>query len=137
MFINRVFELLILGLWLCIAVVLYIQNDLTSSGRFVIAKGLSSYEDQINVKRISVLDDNLFCISVQNEDKPIIGKLDSEVPAGYKQKLVKLLRNVESPKIILIQKQKNDVWLIKLNFVLDGKRVSLDNWLSNNISVKE
>jgi len=129
---NRMFEFIILGLWLCIAIVLHIQIDIAKNGAPLIAKSLNLSEEEINVRKISILGNNLFQIVLDEDSslKTIIGRIDCDHINCEDADLKKLLRKISSPKVVLIHKQ-DEVWLLKINFILEGKRMSLRKWLDS------
>lgn len=129
---NRIFELIILGLWLCIAIVLHIQTDIAKNGAALISESLKLSEEEIDVKKISILGNNLFEIVLDEglSLKTVTGRIDCNKINCTDSDLRELLRNISSPKVVLIQKQ-NEVWLLKINFILEGKRISLRGWLAS------
>lgn len=131
---KRIFELIILGLWLCIALILYVQNDILKKDN--LNTGLISSE--LAVKEIIVIDDNTFEVTLKDNSKTIIlAKLDLDTVDGSKQKVVNLLSKIIDPKISLLQKQKDGHWIVKMSFVLEGKKTNLENWLFSNDLVKK
>ena len=130
---NRVFEFIILGLWLCIAIVLHIQNDLVKNGASLIANSLSLSEEEVNVRKISILGNNLFGLILDEGDslKTIVGKIDCDKINCSDSDLKNLFRKIRNPKVVLIQKQ-NEIWLLKINFTLEGDKMSLRGWLNSH-----
>jgi hypothetical protein len=126
------FEFIILGLWLCIAIVLHIQIDIAKNGAPLIAKSLTLSEEEISVRKISILGNNLFQIVLDEDSslKTIIGKIDCDRINCEDADLKQLLRKISSPKVVLVHKQ-DEVWLLKINFILEGKRMSLRKWLDS------
>jgi hypothetical protein len=126
------FEFIILGLWLCIAIVLHIQIDIAKNGAPLIAKSLNLIEEEINVRKISILGNNLFQIVLDEDSslKTIIGRIDCDQINCEDADLKQLLRKISSPKVVLVHKQ-DEVWLLKINFILEGKRMSLRKWLDS------
>jgi len=130
---NRVFDFIILGLWILIAVVLYVQVDLAKNGAPIIAKSLSLSEEEIDIRKISILGDNLFDLVLEDQSSSmsIVGKIDCDAINCTDSELRDLFRKATKPKAVLIQKQSNDVWLLKINFTLGNKRTSLGSWLNS------
>jgi len=132
----RLFEFTVLGLWILVAVVLHIQTDLAKNGALVIANSLSLGEEEINIKRISILDNNLFELVLDGKvTDPIIGRIDCENITLTDAELKSLFKRATDPKAVLIQKQ-NGVWLLKINLTLDNKRTSLKNWINSHRAQK-
>jgi hypothetical protein len=130
---KRIFELIILGLWLCIALILYVQNDVLKNN--YLNKDLNFSE--LAIKEIVVIDDNSFEVTLKDDSKAtVLAKLDVDLVNGSKQKVANLLSKIVDPKISL-QKQKDGCWIIKMSFLLDGKKTNLENWLFSNNLVKK
>lgn len=130
---KRIFELIILGLWLCIALILYVQNDVLKNN--YLNKDLNFSE--LAIKEIVVVDDNSFEVTLKDDSKAtVLAKLDVDLVNGSKQKVANLLSKIVDPKISL-QKQKDGCWIIKMSFLLDGKKTNLENWLFSNDLVKK
>lgn len=76
---KRLFDLIVLGLWLLIAIVVYIRGDIYTNGYKAINASILSSEKEIPIEQIFVLDSNLFEIVFAENSKTIISKVDSDV----------------------------------------------------------
>lgn len=131
---NRTFELVILGLWLCVAITVYVQKDLVRGGGVSIAKSLKVSEEELEVKRISILGNNLFELIVEdgsNKSKTIVGKIDCEKILCTDSELISLFRKVNNPTVVLAYRNNDGTWLFKMNFFLENEKTSLRKWLSS------
>jgi len=135
---NRVFESLILGLWLLVAVVVHVRKDLAYRGSLLIAKSLDVAEEEVKVKRLALLDGNVFDLTLEQPTlKNILVTPDCTIMPGCEAELKKLFRKIRNPKVVLVHKQDNGVWLVKMSFVLEGQKVYLEDWLASNNLVKK
>lgn len=131
---NRIFELFILGLWLCVAITVYVQKDLVRGGGVSIAKSLNVSEEELSVKRISILGNNLFELLVEDnssKSKAVVGKIDCDKILCTDSELMDLFRKVTNPSVVLVCRNDDGTWLFKINFILENKKISLRKWLSS------
>lgn len=130
---NRIFEYSILGLWLLAAIVIYVQNDFFQEGNVVISRSLEAHEEEIGIKRITILNPNLFQLVLKDGlSKNILGRLECNVSPNCVFQLRELFKKARDPKVVLVHKQGDEVWLLKINFLLDGENTSLEGWLNSN-----
>lgn len=134
---NRLLEFILLGIWLCVAVVVYVQNDFAKSGFYTINESLNLSNNEIEIKNINLIDDNLFEITLKNGlcFRTIVGEI--EVDSVDPNEVKRLFNSADNLKAVLIHKQSNDTWLLKINFNLEGKKISLKNWLSDRGLLKK
>lgn len=125
---KRLFDLIVLGLWLLIAIVVYIRGDIYTNGYKAINASILSSEKEIPIEQIFVLDSNLFEIVFAENSKTIISKVDSDVDLS-RDEMILLFKKIKDPRFVFIFKNPNDTWLVKINFFLDGRRTSLDKWI--------
>jgi len=136
MYNKRIFDLITLGLWVCVAIVLYVQNGagllekikIPEKNAFVLRPN-----NELDIKKISVISGDSFDITLQNKIR-IFAKLSVLSIEGSKQRVISLLNSITSPKVLLLKKQQDGRWLVSINFMLDSKEVKLEDWLlSNNL----
>lgn len=137
---KRIAELVIVGLWLTIAVVLYIRyqkdaNKVAPIPDKLAAPNVSESEKgkQFEVRNVTVLRGDSFDITMKDEGNTrILGKLSVMATEDAKGKVLDLLNHSTNPKVVLIEKQPDGRWTIDFFFVFDGKETNMVEWLSAN-----
>jgi len=137
---RRIIELVIVGLWLTIAVVLFIhyQRDTNETvpipDRLVVPTVPKSEKGKrFDVRRVIVLRGDSFDITMKDEGNTrILGKLSIMATENAKGKVLDLLNHSTNPKVVLREKQPDGRWTIDFFIVNNGKEVSLVDWLSSN-----
>ena len=142
---KRVFELVIVGLWLMIAILMairYKQNYVESMPipeKLVIPMVPESQKGkEFNIRKVIVLNGNTFDLTLKDESSTrILGKLNVMSTANAKEKVVDFLNHVSSPKVVLREKQLDGQWIIDIFVTKDNKEINLSDWLvSNNLVYK-
>jgi hypothetical protein len=121
---KRFFDLAILCLWLCIAVVVTINY-----------KTKNTFSER-EIEKIFVIDKNSFDVILEDQSK-ITVSLPVNATDEAKQKIIELLKESSNPKVILYNKRKDGRWLADLKFLFKEKEISLKDWLSSNDLVEE
>jgi len=135
---SKIIEIVVLGLWLLIALVLIFRSK--ESTQFVppISEQPSSLlSKKYDVKKITVIDGNTFDLSIRNslsEDlmARILGEIPLKATIDAKKKVIELLNKVENPIVFLDKKLDNGKWIIEISFSLEGKDIQLTSWMKEN-----
>jgi hypothetical protein len=134
---RTLIEFLILGLWLAIAVVIFIHyNKETDTGPAplpnipITESGLEKGK-KFDVKKITVLRGDSFDLTM-TDDARVLGKLPVMATENAKAKVLDLLNHSTNPKVLLREKQPDGRWVIDLFFTFEGKEINLTEWLSSN-----
>jgi hypothetical protein len=135
---SKIIEIVVLGLWLLIALVLIFRSK--ESTQFVppISEQPSNLlSKKYDVKKITVIDGNTFDLSIRNslsEDlmARILGEIPLKATIDAKKKVIELLNKVENPIVFLDKKLDNGKWIIEISFSLEGKDIQLTSWMKEN-----
>lgn len=134
---SKLFELLILGLWLLIALILYLKIQQTNqktpffkeNENSQIVAGKKSYD----VKRVTVNSGCVFDIMIDDVLlSRIMGRLSVKTATEAKKKVIDLLNNCTKPRIVLKNKDADGIWVLDLYLTIDGSELNLANWLKDN-----
>ena len=136
---RRIIEFVIVGLWLAIAVVLFLHYEEDTSEVVPIPDKLiapivaeSNVGKQFDVQKITVLRGDSFDITMKNDNTRILGKLSVMATENAKAKVIDLINHSTNPKVVLRNKQPDGHWIIDLLIINDGKKINLVEWLSSN-----
>lgn len=137
---RRVFEIVTIGLWLTIAVVLYLHYTRKADTSLPVPENLvlpdlsSSIEGKkYEISKIIVLRGDTFDITLKDNDKTrVLGVLSVPATDDSKEKVLDLLNNSVKPHVVLKKKQDDNRWLIELYFTNDDKVLNLSEWLVLN-----
>jgi hypothetical protein len=134
---SKLLELLILGLWLLIALILYLRVQQANqkipffkeNENSQIVAGNKSYD----VKRVTVNSGCVFDIMIDDVLlSRIMGRLNVKTATEAKKKVIDLLNNCTKPRIVLKNKDADGIWVLDLYFTIDGSELNLTNWLKDN-----
>jgi hypothetical protein len=134
-------EMVVVGLWLTIAVVLFIHYQKSTNKVAPIPDKLvaptvpeSEKGKRFDARRVIVLRGDSFDITMKDAtDTRILGKLPVMATDNAKEKVVDLLNHSTNPKVVLQEKQPDGRWTIDFFFTnSEGKEVNLVEWLSSN-----
>lgn len=134
---SKLFELLILGLWLLIVLILYLKVQQTNqktpffkeNENSQITAGNKSYD----VKRVTVNSGCVFDIMIDDVLlSRIMGRLSVKTATEAKKKVIDLLNNCTKPRIVLKNKDADGIWVLDLYLTIDGSELNLTNWLKDN-----
>jgi hypothetical protein len=134
---SKLFELLILGLWLLIVLILYLKVQQTNqktpffkeNENSQITAGNKSYD----VKRVTVNSGCVFDIMIDDVLlSRIMGRLSVKTATEAKKKVIDLLNNCTKPRIVLKNKDVDGIWVLDLYLTIDGSELNLTNWLKDN-----
>ena len=138
---SRMMEMVVVGLWLTIAVVLFIHYQKSTNKVAPIPDKLvaptvpeSEKGKRFDARRVIVLRGDSFDITMKDAtDTRILGKLPVMATDNAKEKVVDLLNHSTNPKVVLQEKQPDGRWTIDFFFTnSEGKEVNLVEWLSSN-----
>jgi hypothetical protein len=137
---RRIIELVIVGLWLTIAVVLFIHyqkdtNKVVPIPDKLVAPTVPESEKgkRFDVRKVTVLRGDSFDIIMKDEGNTrILGKLPVMATEDAKGKVLDLLNHSTNPKVVLREKQPDGRWTIDFFFVSNGTEMNLSEWLSSN-----
>lgn len=135
---RQIIELLVLGLWLTIAAVLYIQtphNDPKPITNKLLPQISDSDQGKIyEIKKITVVSGDSFDLTIKDgNDSRILVKLTVVAVENAKGKVIDVLNHCIKPKIALKEKQPNGYWTVDLFVVTkQGEEINLAEWLTAN-----
>lgn len=137
---RRIIELVIVGLWLTIAVVLFIHyqkdtNKVVPIPDKLVAPTVPETEKgkRFDVRKVTVLRGDSFDITMKDEGNTrILGKLPVMATENAREKVLDLLNHSTNPKVVLREKQPDGRWTIDFFFVSNGTEMNLSEWLSSN-----
>lgn len=132
---RRIIELVVFGLWLMIALVLYLnhQSDSPVSDKLLPQIPNTEVGKHYEIKKITVVSGDSFDLVLKDgEDSRILAKLSVSAVDGAKGKVLDVLNHSIKPRVVLREKQPDGRWLIDLFFTNGGKEINLSNWLVIN-----
>lgn len=134
---KRVFEILVVGLYISIAVALYIRSDkknITLQVPIVSSEDFTKSGKNYKVKKVTVLKGDTFDLTLLPEGNRIIGKLALVATSDAKSKVLDLLNSGERPRVVLKNRNSEGYWEIDFFFFLNSKEINLSEWIvSNNL----
>jgi len=130
---RRIIELVIVGLWLTIAVVLFIHYQKDTNKAVPIPDKLvaptvpeSEKGKRFDVSRVIVLRGDSFDMTMKDEGSTrILGKLPVMATENAKEKVLDLLNHSTNPKVVLREKQPDGRWTIDFFFTNNEKEQNL------------
>ena len=138
---KRLFDLIVLGLWLLTASVFYVQNGIRTQDRMPIPEKSSFVlqpNKELEIKKISVIKGDLFELTLKDQSSSrIFAKLPINAIDDSKRKVVKILREVVSPRVFLVEKKQDGRWIVNIFFLLENQESNLVDWLEQNNLVSE
>lgn len=141
MYNRRLFELIILGSWLLIAILVTIDYSIKTSESIKLPQNFSLTlhpNNEIEIKKISVLSGNSFDIVLKDKDHSrIIVCFPFIAVKSAKDKVIDVLAEASTPRVILIEQKKDGKWEADIRFFLKEKETSLIEWLKEKELVKE
>lgn len=141
---RRVIELVVLGLWLAIAVVLYIHykgqhNDpMPVPDKLLPQISETEAGKKYNVRKVTVVRGDSFDLTIKDgNDSRILAKLSVAAVENAKGKVLDVLNHSTKPRVVLREKQPDGRWTIDFFFTNEGKEINLADWLvANNLVYK-
>ena len=135
---SKILEITIFGLWLFIAVVLFLRMQPTEVATVPIVNEDKVQKQPYEVKKISVIDGNTFDVMLKDKD---ITRVFAVIPVKgvteSKKKLIELFNHCENPKILMKQKDKDGKWTVDFTMKYDSKEINLVDWMKSNNLVYE
>ena len=135
---SKILEITIFGLWLFIAVVLFLRMQTTEVATVPIVNEDKVQKQPYEVKKISVIDGNTFDVMLKDKD---ITRVFAVIPVKgvteSKKKLIELFNHCENPKILMKQKDKDGKWTVDFTMKYDSKEINLVDWMKSNNLVYE
>lgn len=136
---RRIIELVVLGLWLAIAVVLYIHNKNQQNNPTPVPDKLlpqipeSEVGKQYEVKKVTVVRGDSFDLTIKDgNDSRILARLSVAAVENAKGKVLDVLNHCTKPRVVLREKQPDGRWTIDFFFTSEGKEINLADWLAAN-----
>lgn len=134
-----VVQSIIIGLWLSVAVVIFIHENKDNKRNTPVPQVLFSpviseikAGQEFSVSKVTVIRGDYFDLTLKEDNLRLFGKLNVIATEAAKIKLLELLNTTTKPKIVLREKQTNGCWIIDF-FVTDkDKEINLVEWLSSN-----
>ena len=142
---KNLIELFVLGLWLIIGLVFFVYQNKSNNTFVPLPDKLnipsisdSKKNKQFSVKKIIVLSGDAFDITLKDKDGTrILCKLSANATEDAKKKVYDLLNDCTNPQVVLLDKQSDGRWIVKLKFNYLQKEVNLPDWLlDNNLAYK-
>ena len=141
---RRVIEIVIVGLWLTIAVMLYLHFSRDNRPAPVPEQlAIPTVPDsekgkKFDVRRVTVLRGDTFDLTMGDKDSTrILGKLTVMATDNAKPKVLDILNHSTNPRVVLREKQPDGRWVVDLYFTSGGKELNMAEWLvSNNLVYK-
>lgn len=135
---SKVFEMLILGLWLLVMATLVFRHFASNGemdpplppsdpglGEAVVGK-------RLKVKRIVVVDGSNYDITLKEGDRRLLLTLPVATAQGAKQQVVSFLNTVTSPEVLLESKKPDGRWSGRIIAKKSDVDVDLCKWLADN-----
>lgn len=136
---RRVIEIVIIGLWLTIAVVLYLHYSRNRESPPVPEKlAVPTVPDsekgkKYDVSKVTVLRGDTFDLTMKDTaNTRILGKLSVMATDNAKAKVLDVLNHSTNPRVVLREKQPDGRWTIDFFFTNGGKEHNMVEWLSSN-----
>lgn len=135
---KRALELVIMGLWLLIAIILTIsKNNHQSEAPLPNELSLpiipqSDKGKSFDVQRITVLRGDYFDLTMTDDQTRILGELTVNATENSKAKVIDLFNHSDSPRVILLEKKPNGHWIIDFFFKQNDIELNLVDWLTKN-----
>ena len=132
---KRIMETIFLGLWIMIAVSIFVHYNKKYNNPVKIPDKLKIKDDLeinkiYNIKRITILSGDSFDVSIYDKSESrLLSKLNLVAVADSKNIVLKLFNNITNPKIKLIKKDIDGKWVVDIFFKQDDKELSLSEWL--------
>ena len=135
---RGVIELLILGLWLTIAILVYVRerNPVLVVPIELVAPIVPEAKKgkRYDIRKIVALRGDTFDVTVRDLDNSrIVVKLTVTAVDDAKSKVLDLLNDSSDPKVVLREKQPDGRWVVDFFFSYMGHEdVNLAEWLVTN-----
>jgi hypothetical protein len=130
---SKLIEIVVLGLWLLIAVVLFIR--LQPSTQYVPSSGNTFIPEKksYDVKKISIVDGNTFDL-ILNDDSfsRILAEIPVKTVLESRKKLIDLFNNCEKPRVVLKKKDSDGKWVVDFYIHINSKEIDLIDWMRSN-----
>lgn len=130
---SKLIEIVVLGLWLLIAVVLFVR--LQPSAQYVPSspEGIINPEKSYDVKKISIVDGNTFDLILNdNSVSRILAEIPVKTVLEAKKKLIDLFNNCEKPRVVLKKKDSDGKWIVDFYIHINSKEIDLIDWMRSN-----
>lgn len=137
---RRIIELVVLGLWLAIAVVLYIHykghhNDPTPVPDKLLPQISDTEQGKVyEIKKVTVVSGDSFDLTIKDgNDSRILVKLTVAAVENAKGKVLDVLNHSTKPRVVLKEKQPDGHWTVDFFFTNEkGEEINLAEWLAAN-----
>ena len=131
---SKIIELTVFGLWLLIALILYLRlRDTTQFVPQVQEYSIDLSAKSYLVKQITVIDGNTFDLSLRDDlVSRVLGELPLKSTTDARKKVIEVLNKAANPRVVLNKKKDDGKWLIDLTVSLEGKDVDLKDWMKQN-----
>ena len=135
---SKIFEMLILGLWLLVMATLVFRHFASKNDIDLkppasdpgLAESLIG--KRMPVKRIVVVDGSNYDITLKEGDRRLLLSLPVATANGAKQGVVSLLNTVTRPEVVLESKRPDGKWVGKIIMQKDNAELDLCRWLADN-----
>ncbi|MEI8270259.1 MAG: hypothetical protein WCG45_02730 [bacterium] len=132
---KRIMETIFLGLWIIIAVSIFVHYNRKYNNPVKIPDKLKIKNNlELNkiydIKRITVLSGDSFDVVIYDDvESRLLSKLNLTAVADSKNVVLKLLNNSTNPKIKLTKKDNDGKWVVDILLTSEGKEIDLSEWL--------
>lgn len=87
-------------------------------------------KQRVAVQRIRVISGHEFDVTLR-DGRRIHGRLPVDTPLEATKEVVKLINSSTDPEVVLLNRE-NELWLIEIHLTVNGKKIRLVDWLSQN-----
>lgn len=136
----KIFELLLLGLWLLIGVCFFYKYRAPTKDAIKVPPVLEtpdialSYKGKsFEVRRVAVQAGSAFDMTLKDDKVArVLADLSVHGTAEAKQKVVDLLNNSTQPRVVLRDRKPDGRWLVDFFVKQNGAEVNVADWLLKN-----
>lgn len=135
---SKIIEIVVLGLWLLIALVLILRSkEATQFVPPISDQPSNLIAKKYDIKKITVVDGNTFDLSLRSssgEDgmSRVLGEIPLKATIDARKKVIELLNKAQNPRVILDKKLNDGKWIVEITLSLDGKDINLTTWMKEN-----
>jgi hypothetical protein len=131
---SKIIELIVLGLWLMIAIILFLR---VQSPTTYIPSGDKEInlpiDKSYSVKTITFVDANCYDITLidNGSSQRIMAEFPINAVIDSKKKLIELFNDGTKPRVVLKEK-KDGKWIIDAFITINGKEICVVEWMKEN-----
>lgn len=132
----KIYELIILGLWLIIIAILFTKSEkLEKQLPEKDTSGLA-FNKKYYISRVVVLKGDLFDFTLESSNSRILCKIALKTTEETKDRVISLFKDSENPYVILLDKS-SEGYNSNVFLTVNSVEINLKDWiLSNNLAFK-